>query len=94
MARSHLKLAAPTEILRTVAPGRRPNAELRTREHLTPGAVGMVSARFSPFPFPDPQLVPEMQSLRSGAELDRKLSLPSIHWQVLEQPARPRRWNS
>src|SRR5262245_34945106 len=39
MAKSHLKLVTPTEILRTVGPGRRPNAELRTREHLTPGEV-------------------------------------------------------
>ncbi len=30
---------APTEVFRSVAPTRRPNAELRTREHLTPGAV-------------------------------------------------------
>jgi integrase len=34
-----LKLEAPTEILRTVAPTRRPNAEIRTLEHLTPGEV-------------------------------------------------------
>jgi integrase len=39
MANSHLKLVAPTEVNRTVAPTRRPNAELRTREHLTPGEV-------------------------------------------------------
>ena len=39
MNNSALKLVAPTEILRTVAPTRRPNAELRTREHLTPGEV-------------------------------------------------------
>src|SRR6516162_1669477 len=39
MTKSHLKLVAPTKILRTVAPTRRPNAELRTREHLTPGEV-------------------------------------------------------
>jgi type 1 fimbriae regulatory protein FimB/type 1 fimbriae regulatory protein FimE len=36
---SALKLVAPTEILRTVAPTRRPNAELRTREHLTAGEI-------------------------------------------------------
>jgi site-specific recombinase XerD len=38
----HLKLIAPSPILRTVkksAPGRRPNSELRTREHLTPNEV-------------------------------------------------------
>jgi type 1 fimbriae regulatory protein FimB/type 1 fimbriae regulatory protein FimE len=39
MAKSHLRLVAPTEVNRTVAPTRRPNAELRTREHLTPGEV-------------------------------------------------------
>ena len=39
MAKSHLKLIAPTEVNRTVVPTRRPNAELRTREHLTPGEV-------------------------------------------------------
>jgi integrase len=39
LTNSALKLVTPTEILRTVAPTRRPNAELRTREHLTPGEV-------------------------------------------------------
>jgi hypothetical protein len=39
MAKSHLELVPPTEVNRTVAPVRRPNAELRTREHLTPGEV-------------------------------------------------------
>jgi len=36
---SVLNLDAPTEILRTVPRQRRPNAELCTREHLTPGEV-------------------------------------------------------
>ncbi|MGZ3355956.1 MAG: tyrosine-type recombinase/integrase [Isosphaeraceae bacterium] len=35
MAKSHLKLVAPTIENRTVIPRRRPNAELRSREHLT-----------------------------------------------------------
>jgi integrase len=35
MAKSHLKLVAPDKVNRTVAPLRRPNAELRPREHLT-----------------------------------------------------------
>jgi integrase len=39
MAKSALRLVTPTEVFRTVAPTRRPNAELRTREHLTPGEV-------------------------------------------------------
>jgi type 1 fimbriae regulatory protein FimB/type 1 fimbriae regulatory protein FimE len=39
LTNSALDLVAPTEIFRTVAPTPRPNAELRTREHLTPGEV-------------------------------------------------------
>lgn len=35
MAKSHLKLVTPATVNRTVTPRRRPNAELRTREHLT-----------------------------------------------------------
>ena len=35
MGKSHLKLVAPSTEKRTVTPTRRPNAELRTREHLT-----------------------------------------------------------
>jgi integrase len=38
MAKSHLKLMAPSAVNRTV-PRRRPNAELRTREYLTDGEV-------------------------------------------------------
>jgi integrase len=33
-------VVAPTEVLRTVPPGRAKNADLRTREHLTPDEVG------------------------------------------------------
>jgi hypothetical protein len=39
-AKSYLKLVTPTEVNETVAPVTRPNAELRTREHLTPEEVG------------------------------------------------------
>jgi hypothetical protein len=40
MAKSHVKLVAPTAEKRTVAtPLRRPNAELRTREYLTDAEV-------------------------------------------------------
>jgi len=40
MAKSHLKLVAPTTKNRTVTPLRLPNAELRTREYLTDAEVG------------------------------------------------------
>jgi integrase len=39
MAKSHLNLVTPTEVKRTVVPKRQKNAELRTREHLTPDEV-------------------------------------------------------
>jgi type 1 fimbriae regulatory protein FimB/type 1 fimbriae regulatory protein FimE len=39
MAKSHLKLVAPTTEKRTVAPRRLPNAQLRTREYLTEAEV-------------------------------------------------------
>ena len=39
MTKLYLKLVPPTEVNRTVVPTRRPNAELRTREHLTAGEV-------------------------------------------------------
>ena len=39
MAKSHLQLVTPTEILRTVPPKRGKNADLRTWEHLTVGEI-------------------------------------------------------
>jgi type 1 fimbriae regulatory protein FimB/type 1 fimbriae regulatory protein FimE len=39
MPKSHLKLVTPSAVNRTVTPKRRPNAELRTREHLTAAEV-------------------------------------------------------
>ena len=38
-SKSSLKLVKPDTILRTVTPRRRPNSELRTREHLTESEV-------------------------------------------------------
>jgi integrase len=39
MAKRHLRLVTPATVNRTVMPKRRPNAELRTREHLTEAEV-------------------------------------------------------
>jgi integrase len=39
MAKTHLKLVAPTTVNRTVTPRRRPNAELRSREYLTEAEI-------------------------------------------------------
>jgi hypothetical protein len=45
MAKTKLRLVAPTTVNRTVAPRRPPNAELWTREHLTPAEVeGLIAA--------------------------------------------------
>jgi integrase len=39
LEKTALRVVAPTEVFRTVLSRRRKNAELRTREHLTPGEV-------------------------------------------------------
>ncbi len=39
MAKSHLKLVTPATVNRTVAPRRKPNAELRRREYLTDAEI-------------------------------------------------------
>jgi site-specific recombinase XerD len=39
MAKSHLNLVEPSIVNRTVTPKRRPNGDLRTREHLTEAEV-------------------------------------------------------
>lgn len=45
MPKSHLKLVTPAIVNRTVTPIRRPNKELRTREHLTETEIeGLLSA--------------------------------------------------
>jgi hypothetical protein len=44
VAKSTLRLVRPTTEKRTVTPRRRPNAELRTGEHLTEQEVGHVAA--------------------------------------------------
>ena len=41
MAKPRLKLVLPASEKRTVAPGRRKNSELRTREYLPPSEVGI-----------------------------------------------------
>ena len=39
MAKSHLRLVTPNIVKRTVAPGRKPNADLRSREYLTEAEI-------------------------------------------------------
>ncbi len=45
MRKSALQLVTPTTVLRTVMPKRRPNVELRTREHLTEAEVERLMAK-------------------------------------------------
>ena len=42
MTKSHLKLVTPATVKRTVVPRRPPNADLRTREHLTAAEVELL----------------------------------------------------
>src|SRR5271169_1488984 len=44
MTKSHLKLVTPATVKRTVTPKRLPNADLRTREHLTEAEVERLTA--------------------------------------------------
>ena len=44
MGKPHIRLVAPAIVKRTVTPKRRPNADLRTREHLTEAEVERLSA--------------------------------------------------
>jgi type 1 fimbriae regulatory protein FimB/type 1 fimbriae regulatory protein FimE len=44
MPKAHLKLVTPTIVKRTVTPRRPPNAELRTREHLTEAEVDRLTS--------------------------------------------------
>ena len=45
MTQAHLKLVTPATVKRTVTPKRLPNADLRTREHLTEAEVERLVAR-------------------------------------------------
>src|SRR5215467_9156465 len=47
MAKRHLRLVTPTTVNRTVTPKRPPNADLRTREHLTEAEVERLMAKAS-----------------------------------------------
>jgi integrase len=81
MAKSHLKLVTPTEILRTVAPTRRPNAELRTREHLTPGEVEALveAAKANRHGHPDATMI--LLAFRHGF---RAAEICDLRWDQIE----------
>jgi integrase len=79
--RSRAKLVAPTKVNRTVAPTRRPNAELRTREHLTPGEVEalMEAAKANRYGHRDATMI--LLAFRHGL---RAAELCDLRWDQVE----------
>ena len=86
MPKAHLKLVTPAIVKRTVMPTRRPNADLRTREHLTEAEVErlMDAARKNRWGHRDATMV--LMAYRHGLRAGRACG-PSLgpdrvrHWQ-------------
>src|SRR6202046_1090300 len=81
MAKSHLKLVTPTTVKRTVTPRRRPNADLRTREHLTEAEVErlMSVARKNRWGHRDAAMI--LMAYRHGF---RPAELVDLRWEQIE----------
>jgi integrase len=81
MAKSHLKLVAPTIVNRTVTPKRRPNAELRSREHLTETEVAklMEAARRNRWGHRDSTMI--LVAWRHGL---RAVELVDLRWDQID----------
>jgi integrase len=81
MAKSHLKLVLPDTVKRTVTPTRRPNADLRTREHLTEAEVErlMDAARKNRWGHRDATLV--LMAFRHGL---RASELVDLRWDQVD----------
>jgi hypothetical protein len=84
MAKSHLRVVAPNEVKRTVAPKRQKNADLRTREHLTPDEVEALTeaARGDRYAHRDATIIPaDLPRLarRRGLKARRRLSSSSAN---------------
>ena len=81
MTKSHLKLVTPTIVKRTVTPTRRPNADLRTREHLTEGEVDRLTAaaRKNRWGHRDATMI--LTAYRHGF---RPAELVDLQWQQIE----------
>jgi type 1 fimbriae regulatory protein FimB/type 1 fimbriae regulatory protein FimE len=77
MVNSHLKLVTPSIVNRTVAPKRVPNADLRTREHLTEAEVErlMDAARKNRWGFRDATII--LVAYRHGF---RPAELVDLRW--------------
>jgi integrase len=81
MVNSHLKLVTPSIVKRTVTPKRLPNAELRTREHLTEAEVErlMGAARKNRWGYRDATLV--LVAYRHGL---RPAELVDLRWDQVD----------
>jgi integrase len=81
MAKSHLSLVSPTTDKRTVTPLRRPNAELRTREHLTADEVDalMTAAKGNRYGHRDATMV--LLAYRHGL---RACELVDLEWSQVD----------
>ena len=81
MPKSHLKLVTPAIIKRTVTPRRLPNADLRTREHLTEGEVDRltVAARKNRWGHRDATMI--LMAYRHGF---RAAELVDLQWHQIE----------
>ena len=79
--KSSLRLVSPNTVKRTVAPGRRPNAELRTREHLTEAEVNklMAAARGNRYGHRDATMI--LMAFRHGL---RASELVDLRWNQIE----------
>ena len=81
MKNSHLKLIAPTREIRTVTPRRPKNAEVRSREHLTPGEVEtlMEAARSNRHGQRDATMI--LMAYRHGF---RPVELVTLRWDAVD----------
>lgn len=81
MAQSHLKLVTPATVKRTVTPKRLPNADLRTREHLTEAEIErlMAAARKNRWGHRDATMI--LVAYRHGF---RAAELVDLRWDQVE----------
>src|SRR5665213_1005806 len=81
MAKSHLKLVSPITKKRTVAPGRAPNAKLRTREYLEEGEVDrlIAAAKDNRWGLRDSTMI--LVAYRHGL---RVAELVDLHWDQVD----------
>jgi site-specific recombinase XerD len=81
MAKSHLKLVAPSTVIRTVTPTRLPNADLRTREYLTETEVErlMAAARKNRWGHRDASMI--LVAYRHGL---RASELVDLRWEQVD----------